>query len=192
MSKLQTAGAKREYLTADEVKALLDVFNTRYISSYRLKTIIELTVNSGLRVSEIINLKIADIDYIERELYIRNTKREAYRRVPVDKDTLSVVKDYIERAKPLEYVFESNKNTQLSRKSLDRSLKTYGEKAGIKKEKCHFHALRHTYATTLLNDENMQLIEIQELLGHKDIMTTTIYVHVDNRKLKEKRSTKLF
>lgn len=191
MADLQTQGAKREYLTKEEVEALLKVFNLRYVSSHRLRTIILLTVNSGLRVSEIINLKLNDVKYIERELYIRDTKRGSYRRVPVDVETLQVLKEYIERVNPVEYVFTSNSGTQLKRNSLDRSIKKYGDKAGIRKEKLHFHALRHTYATALLNS-GMQLIDIQALLGHKDIMTTTIYTHVNNEQLREKRSTKLF
>ncbi len=191
MSDLQTTGAKREYLTGEEVHALLNVFNTRYISSYRLRTIILLTVNSGLRVSEIVSLKVSDIDYIKRELFIQNSKRGAFRKIPVDMETLQELKTFIDETNATEYVFTNNTGKQLNRSSLDRSIKTYGKKANIQPTKLHFHALRHTYATTLLNS-GMALIDIQTLLGHKSIMTTTIYTHVNNEQLREKRATKLF
>ncbi len=178
-----------EYLTLSEVDALLNIFDIENSYELRDKAIIELMYSSGLRVSEIINLRLDDINLEEGFIKIKG-KGEKERIVPLGKIAISILKKYlIEMRHKLaknsnnNYLFLNWRGGKLSRVSIWKIIKFYARKAGIKKE-ISPHTLRHSFATHLLNN-GADLRSVQELLGHSSIATTQIYTHLNYEKLKK-------
>lgn len=176
------------YLTEDEVNKLLDIpLVTEY--DYRNKAMLELLYATGLRISELINLKINDIDY--DECYVRVFgKGKKERIVPIADVALKYVKIYIHSYRELilkdvvsDYIFISNSKKPISRQGFFKILKNEARRSGIEKVVSP-HVLRHSFATHLLS-HGANLRIIQELLGHEDISTTEIYAHLINEKLKD-------
>ena len=176
------------YLTIEEIDQLLDV---ELISpyDYRNKAMLEVLYGTGIRVSELINIKLSDIDFIED--YIRITGKGSKERIVPFND---VCKNYLEKYineyrnlllknKDSEYVFINSRSSKISRQGFFKIIKELCLKKGIKKNVSP-HLLRHSFATHLLNN-GADLRIIQELLGHSDLSTTQIYTEVLNEKLKK-------
>lgn len=176
-----------EFLTIEEVDKLLDFpLNNAY--DYRNKTMLELLYATGIRVSELINLKISDIDFDSDFIRIVG-KGSKERIVPFNdiskKYLLLYLTDYrniLLKNKTSEYLFINNLSLKISRQGFFKILKELCIKQGIKKNVSP-HTLRHSFATHLLNN-GADLRIIQELLGHSDLATTQIYTEVLNEKLK--------
>lgn len=178
-----------EYLTLNEVESLLNIFNTENPYELRDKVIIELMYSAGLRVSEITNLKLTDIDIDEGFIRIKG-KGSKERIVPLGNVAKGILTRYLMavRAKLVkklntDYLFLNWRGGRLSRVSVWKIIKFYARKAGIKKE-ISPHTLRHSFATHLLNN-GADLRSVQELLGHSSIATTQIYTHLNYEKLKK-------
>jgi len=176
------------YLTEEEVNKLLDLkLITPY--DYRNKAMLELLYATGLRISELVNLKINDINF--NECYVRVFgKGKKERIVPIADVALKYLSIYINeyRNKILngtisDYLFISNNLKNISRQGFFKILKKEVDRVGIKKNVSP-HVLRHSFATHLLS-HGANLRIIQELLGHEDISTTEIYAHLVNEKLKK-------
>ncbi|MDD2392204.1 MAG: site-specific tyrosine recombinase XerD [Bacilli bacterium] len=176
-------------LSLEEVDILLNICaNDKY--SYRNKTMIELMYATGLRISELINLKISNIDF---EMAIVRTigKGNKERIIPINEVSLKILYDYIYyyrsefiRKGNSDYLFLSNKkSTKMTRQNFFMILKKIALEKNIKTNFSP-HTLRHSFATHLLHN-GADLRIIQELLGHSDIATTQIYTHISNEKLKE-------
>ena len=177
-----------DYLTVEEVDKLLNIpLNNAY--DYRNKAMLETLYGTGIRVSELINIKISDIDF--NECYIRiYGKGSKERIVPFNDICSKYLSDYIEnyrntllKHKDSEYVFINSLSGRISRQGFFKILKEICLKQGIKKNVSP-HLLRHSFATHLLNN-GADLRIIQELLGHSDLSTTQIYTEVLNEKLKK-------
>lgn len=175
------------YLTEDEVDRLLNI-NLVTPYDYRNKAMLELLYATGLRISELCNLKLTDVD-VENCFVRVFGKGKKERIVPVTdlalKYLILYVREYrniILKDKVSEYLFISNSLTNISRQGFFKILKKECKRTGINKNVSP-HVLRHSFATHLLK-HGADLRIIQELLGHEDISTTQIYAHLVNEKLK--------
>jgi len=147
------------------------------IKNLKHRTIISLAYSTGLRVSEVCNLKIEDIDSTRKIITIKQAKGRKDRLVPLSDKMLSLMREYFKEYKPKEYLFNGQKKLTYSCNSCNKIVKKY---LG---NKYHFHLLRHSNATTLL-ENGTDLRIIQKLLGHNNIKTTEIYTHVSTELLK--------
>lgn len=180
-----------EYLTEEEVGKLLDV-EIKSPYDYRNKTILELLYSSGIRISELVNIKTPNYDSEECLIRIMG-KGSKERIVPLGDYAVNIMNDYMNNYRPLinkkhtDYVFINNRGDKISRQFIFKVIKKEALKKGIKKD-ISPHTLRHTFATHLLKN-GADLRIIQELLGHENISTTQIYTHVTNNKLKSDYET---
>lgn len=180
-----------EYLTEEEVGKLLDV-EVKSPYDYRNKTILELLYSSGIRISELVNIKTPNYDSEECLIRIMG-KGSKERIVPLGDYAVNIMNDYMNNYRPLinkkhtDYVFINNRGDKISRQFIFKIIKKEALKKGIKKD-ISPHTLRHTFATHLLKN-GADLRIIQELLGHENISTTQIYTHVTNNKLKSDYET---
>ncbi len=152
------------------------------LDNLKHKCMISLIYSAGLRRSELLNMKIADIDSKRMEIRITNAKGRKDRICPLSTTVLNLLRNYFPKYKPKEYLFEGQDGGQYSERSLALVLKRGCALAGIKKD-VNLHMLRHSYATHLL-ESGTDLRYIQELLGHKSSRTTEIYTHVSKKSLK--------
>lgn len=157
--------------------------NPRNITKLRNKLILTLLYSTGLRISELIKLKIADIDETDRTIRIRG-KGEKDRIVIFDNDTLDLIHEYLDkRGSDNELLFINQKDHMLTPRYVQFMIKDYAKKAGITK-KVTPHILRHSFATHLLKN-GVDIRAIQQLLGHSNLNTTQIYTSVDMNTLKD-------
>lgn len=175
-------------LSEEEIDKLLNIPLTDAFS-YRNKAILEIMYATGLRVSELINLKVNDID-LNMALLKTLGKGSKERIIPLGDYALNYLKLYINEYRNqlikrnlTDYLFLNNHGNKLTRQGLFKILNKLAREQGIKTE-ISPHTLRHSFATHLLNG-GADLRSIQELLGHSDISTTQIYTHVSNQKLNE-------
>lgn len=177
-----------ETLSAEEVDSLLDAPSRHSPQGLRDRAFLELMYSSGLRVTELCNLSLQDIDLDEGFLRVQAGKRGKDRLIPVGQKAVEAVQQYLHNGRP-ELVrsktgsdlFLSNRGSGMSRKTVWHWIKVYAERAGIKKP-VKPHLLRHSFATHLLSN-GADLRAIQEMLGHSDIGTTEIYTRVDTKRL---------
>ncbi|MBK9290759.1 MAG: site-specific integrase [Bacteroidetes bacterium] len=169
-------------LSKKEVKAILEA-----PTNVKHRTMLSLIYACGLRRSELLNLKPADVDAARHLLIIRNAKGKKDRVVPISDKTISMLREYYSKYKPKVWLFEGQaEGEQYSEKSLQSVLKQAITKAEIDKP-VTLHWLRHSYATHLL-ESGTDLRYIQELLGHKSSKTTEIYTHVTEKSLTKIKS----
>mgnify|MGYP000312396900 CR=1 FL=1 len=167
-----------KYLTENEVRKLLSVAS----ENPRDYAILSFLAYSGLRVSELCNLKIEDVDFHERIVRVHG-KGDKDRIVIVSPHAMEALEKYLSTRKDsLEYLFSSQKSEKITRVQVFRIVKKYARKAGIKKNVTP-HVLRHTLATTLLK-RGVDIRYIQQFLGHSSVATTQIYTHVNDEMLR--------
>ncbi len=177
-------------LSVDEVMKLLNILTDDTPYHLRNKAMIELVYATGLRVSELVNLKLVDLRLTNKMIQTIG-KGNKERIVPVNDYAIKVLRQYLLESRPKlavpskeqGYVFLNHLGGPLSRQSFFIILKEMAKEAGINKE-ISPHTLRHSFATHLL-EAGTDLRLIQEMLGHEDISTTQIYTHLSNQKLKE-------
>ena len=165
----------------EEVKDLI----TKTIN-LKHRTILCLAYSGGLRVSEIINLKIKDIDSKRMVITLRAAKGKKDRQVMLSKVLLDMLRIYFIEFKPKEWLFEGQSKEQYSTRSIEEIMKQAKKRAGITK-KGSIHGLRHSFATHLL-EGGTDLMTIKELLGHSNITTTAKYTHVSNKMISKVQS----
>lgn len=149
------------------------------------KLMLQLSYGMGLRVSEIVNLKIADIDSSRMQVLVEHAKGKKDRYVNLPETVLPLLRDYYKEYKPKEYLFEGQYG-KYSTRSVQLVFKKALNDARIKK-KIGIHGLRHSYATHLL-EYGTDISYIQKLLGHNDIKTTLGYTHVSKVQIKNVKS----
>lgn len=172
------------FLTYEELQRLFSVVDTSTPSGFRDRTILELFYSSGLRVSELIDLKLGNI-FRKKQLLLVFGKGSKERVVPYSDDAAVYLHEYIDRMRYQlmkkgdfnEYVFLNNRGGKLTRQGIWKKLKEFAILAGITKDVSP-HKLRHTFATHLL-EGGADLRSVQMLLGHSSINTTEIYTHVE-------------
>lgn len=169
-------------LSKEEVKLILESQN-----NMKHKAMLCLIYSCGLRRSELLHLKLADIDSKRNIVFIRQAKGKKDRIAPLSPKILELLRDYYKGYKPKVWLFEGQvKGEPYSEQTLQTILKQAVKKAGITKP-VTLHWLRHSYATHLL-ESGTDLRYIQELLGHSRSRTTEIYTHVSTNSLQQIRS----
>ena len=145
------------------------------------KTILMTLYSTGMRVGELLNLKVSDIDSKRGVIVIYQGKGAKDREVPLPKSLLIQLRNYYKAYRPKLFLFEGQAGGTYTATSVNHVIKDACEKAGIKKS-VSAHMFRHSYATHML-ESGTDLRYIQVLLGHKSSKTTEIYTHVSNNKL---------
>lgn len=163
---------KIEYLpTLKSKEEILNIINK--IDNLKHKTIISLIYGCGLRLNEVINLKIEHILKGQNLIKIVQSKGNKDRFIPISNNLLNLLREYYLKYKPKEYIFEGQSKNQYSGGSIEKIVKKWFGK------NFHPHLLRHSYATHLY-EQKVDLNKIQKLLGHKDIKSTQIYTRLAN------------
>lgn len=169
--------------SADEIKRMI-------LSPENIKhrTILCLAYAGGLRVSEIVNLKLADIDRSRMVITLRAAKGKKDRQVMLSEKLLDMLSAYYkdQKEKPRKWMFEGPYHTQYSTKSVQKIMYEAKLKAGVKK-KGSIHAIRHSFATHLL-ESGTDILTIKELLGHSSLRTTMTYTHVSVKHISKVQS----
>lgn len=177
-----------EVLNREEVRAILaEVKNVKH------KLMLGLIYSSGLRVSEVVKLRVRDFDFINKLVHIRQAKGAKDRVTILSEKVAGVLKKFVNNKKGDDYIFESNRGnrldgrqSRLTERSAQKVFKDALETSGIKK-RASCHSLRHSFATHLL-EAGTDIRYIQELLGHARLETTQIYTKVAANKLKTIKS----
>lgn len=175
-------------LNLDEVESLLMAPNVRDLTGARDKACLELLYATGMRASELINLKMNDIN-MEVGFAKCFGKGSKERIVPFGRKAKESIARYVEKSRPAflkkkvsNFLFLTRLGKPMSRQTLWKTVKKYAREADIKKDITP-HSLRHSFATHIL-ERGADLRIVQELLGHADISTTQIYTHVSKDRLK--------
>lgn len=179
-------------LEEEEQQQLINVFNERYPTALRNKTMIKLMLDSGLRLSEVINLKWEHINLMSGKLEVIEGKGAKDRIIYINEETIKQLKSWKDRqAKKLQekgqpkakLVFTTLKGKKLNPANVRSMVYNYSDKAGITK-KISPHTFRHTFATDLYREtSNIRLV--QKALGHSDLSTTMIYTHIVDDELEQ-------
>ena len=173
-------------LTPHEVELLLDQPDSECVKGKRDKAMLELLYATGIRVSELINLDINDVNTVMGFIKCTGTKKE--RIVPMGNVARIAVNDYILNSRPImakdeNSLFVNCNGAKLSRQGFWKIIKQYQKQAGISADITP-HTLRHSFAAHLL-ENGADLKSIQEMLGHSDISSTQIYSQLMNSRLKD-------
>jgi integrase/recombinase XerD len=177
-----------EFLSVEEVERLLAQPKANTHAGLRDRAMIELMYSTGLRVSELCELKVGDIQMDPGCLRCIG-KGNKERLVPVGRQALSMVQKYFRESRPnflrgsSPYMFLNQQGRKIGRITFWKTLRDYGRKAALRKPLTP-HMLRHSFATHLL-DRGADLRSVQMMLGHSDISTTQIYTHVVEERLKQ-------
>ncbi len=178
-----------KFLTFEEVERLMEQPDEATRKGIRDRAMIELLYATGLRVSELINLKREDLK-IEMGMLTCSGKGSKERIVPVGDSALSKISRYLREARgeykksdQNPYLFLSNRGKPMTRQSFWKIIKKYALRANIEKNVTP-HILRHSFATHLL-ENGANLRSVQMMLGHSDISTTQIYTHINKERLKQ-------
>ena len=168
-------------LDVDQIKSLLEAGANSTIEIRDL-AMFELFYSSGIRLSELAQLNLTDIDLTDKTLMVRSGKGGKSRMLPIGSKAVAAINTWLEhRIKSITStetaLFISTRGTRLGQRSIELRLKQWCKKKGIA-ENIHPHMLRHSFATHLL-ESSQDLRAVQELLGHSNISTTQIYTHLD-------------
>ena len=171
-------------MSEDEVERLLRSPNIELDLENRDKAMIEMLYATGMRISELINLKITDID-LERSVLKVLGKGSKERLIPFGEKALDSLNSYLAKRKKslAKEVFISNRGKKMTRTGFWQRIKIYLSREGLK-DSISPHTLRHAFATHLLN-RGADLRSVQLLLGHSDLSTTQIYTHIAKQRLGE-------
>jgi len=168
-------------LSEEEVKQIINC-----VSNLKHKAILLTIYSAGLRISEAVNLKIADIDSKRKVIIIKDAKGKKDRNSLLSEKLLVVLREYFKQYKPKIWLFEG----QFGGRYSDRSIQNVFRKACIDAKimkKVSVHSLRHSFATHLL-ERGTDLRYIQELLGHSSSKTTEIYTHITRKGMEQVKS----
>ena len=178
-------------LSIQEVERLLDEPNLGTLDGYRDKTMLELLYATGMRVSELVNVPVKNVD-MKMQYVIVMGKGSKERMLPLGRTALHYLEHYLSVVRPqllhgkpdaAAELFVTGWGGPMTRERFYEIIVAYGKSAGISKRVTP-HMLRHSFATHLLNN-GTDLRIVQELLGHADISTTQIYTHLDVERLRE-------
>lgn len=160
---------------------IIKLFN--HISNLKHKCILMAIYSGGLRLSEVVNLKVSDIDSKRMMVFIKGGKGRKDRYTILSKELLNCLREYYIKEKPKDWLFEGTTGGQYSSRSVQAIMKAAVKRAGIKKH-ATVHTLRHSFATHML-ENGTDLRYIQNLLGHNSSRTTEIYTHITTKGLEQ-------
>jgi integrase/recombinase XerD len=175
-------------MSEDDVETLLNAPIQDSFIGYRDKAMLELLYATGVRVSELINIKFSDID-LTRSIVKVLGKGSKERLIPFGESANEYMKIYLEHRsqrainRSIQFIFVSTKNSKISREAFWHRIKFYSRKINISIN-ISPHTLRHAFATHLLN-RGADLRSVQLLLGHSDLSTTQIYTHIAKQRLSD-------
>jgi integrase/recombinase XerD len=177
-----------ETLNELQVEEFLEKIDTKAVHGLRDRAIIELLYASGLRISELTNVRLENFNFEERVVRVTG-KGNKTRLVPVGRKACEALAAYLSTERPTlvkqrtgSEIFLSVRGTKLTTARVWQIVKKHAQRAGLEKN-VYPHLLRHSFATHLLGN-GADLRIIQEMLGHADISTTQVYTHVDQQRLK--------
>ena len=195
----QRKSLPKDLLTTKEVRRLLSIPDTNTVVGFRDRVILEIFWSTGMRISELLSLAVADVNFSEGLLTIRQGKGGKDRVVPVGQGTLNWLREYLDKVRPLlaqqaqknqkpetrnqELLFPGRRGKRLDKTGVHAKLKVYQKRARLKKN-LFSHLFRHTLATEMLR-RGADLRHIQELLGHEKLTTTQKYTHIVREELKK-------
>jgi site-specific recombinase XerD len=148
------------------------------ITNKKHKAILSLAYSVGLRVSEVVNLRVSDIDGTRGVINIRQSKGRKDRVVPLSDNLRQILREYYKEYRPKDYLFSGQNNSKYSVSSCGKLVKNY-----LGEDK-HFHLLRHSSLTSML-EGGTDLRTIQSIAGHSKVDTTSIYLHISTQHLKQ-------
>lgn len=159
-------------LSQQEIKMLL-----RAPKLLKHRVLFAIIYDCGLRISELVNLKISDVDFDRMRLHIRESKHKKDRYVPISSHTTRGIRKYLNTSNPTNWLFNGKiRGEQFSREGIRHAFRSAVRKTSIKKEIC-VHTLRHSYATHLL-EMGLDIVSVKNQLGHAEISTTMMYLHI--------------
>ncbi|MBE6139693.1 MAG: tyrosine recombinase XerC [Firmicutes bacterium] len=176
-----------KYLNFDEVERLLSSFDNNSFMGIRNSLILEILYSTGIRVSEITNIKLNDISLSNKSIMVTG-KGNKQRIVYFGSKCLNLLDSYIKKSYPIlnengsDYLILSKTGKKINEREIRKVVDEAAIIAGIK-IKISPHVLRHTFATHMLN-EGADLRSVQELLGHENLSTTQVYTHLSNEKIR--------
>jgi integrase/recombinase XerD len=183
----------RSILTGPEAKKVIHAPDTKTVTGYRDRAILEVFYSTGIRRSELIHLQLADVDYHEGFVRVNSGKGRKDRVVPIGKIACRYIENYIKAVRPMlvkdpadNHLFLTVNGTRISKNRVWELVKIYSKKTKIKKN-ISPHTFRHTCATLMLRNK-ANIRHIQELLGHASLETTQVYTSVSIADLKEVHS----
>ncbi|MEE8574685.1 MAG: tyrosine recombinase, partial [Thermodesulfobacteriota bacterium] len=178
------------FLTLEEVDLLLDAPALNHPKGVRDKTMLEVLYATGLRVTELTGLRLNDIN-LQLGTITTIGKGSKERIVPIGSEAMRWIMRYVKESRPQilkgqesQYLFITARGTKMTRQNFWVIIKKYAVICGIETDRIKPHALRHSFATHLL-ERGVDLRHVQVMLGHSDISTTQIYTHVTNERLKK-------
>ncbi|NQY25695.1 MAG: tyrosine recombinase XerC [Piscirickettsiaceae bacterium] len=168
-------------LDVDQMSGLLDGTRQDTLVACRDRAIMELFYSSGLRLAELANLNLRDVDFGDHLVYVTG-KGNKNRVIPVGNKAIQALQNWLKKRDELDFfeqtaLFITQQGRRLGVRSIQKRLNFWGKKQGIS-DNVHPHRLRHAFASHML-EASGDLRAVQELLGHADISTTQIYTHVD-------------
>jgi len=176
-------------LTETEVDELLQAPDITDVIGHRDKAMLELMYATGLRVSELITLKMSQVNFNQGVIRVVG-KGNKERLVPIGEESVKWLEDFISTSRTdilqkqqIDFLFPTKRGQSMTRQTFWYAIKRYSKKAGIRKN-ISPHGLRHAFATHLLN-HGADLRVVQLLLGHSDLSTTQLYTHIAKNELKE-------
>lgn len=175
-----------KFLTQDEIARLFSA-----IKNKRDRALFLIAYRHGLRASEVGRLIVSDIDFKKLRIMLHRLKGSHSGEHPLQTDEAKSLKAYLRSRKAaIPVLFSSNRNDPISRSMLHRLMRTYGSIANLPKDKQHFHVLKHSIATHLL-DAGADVRFVQDWLGHANIQNTVIYTYLTST-TREEKARKLF
>jgi len=141
------------------------------------RVLFALIYDCGLRISELVNLKISDIDFDRKQVHVRQSKHKKDRYIPVSAITTNGLRKYLQTSNPVTWLFNGKvRGEQISRAGIRHAFRGCIKKSCIQKQVC-IHTLRHSYATHLL-EMGQDIVSVKNQLGHVDVATTMMYLHI--------------
>ncbi|MBQ9012626.1 MAG: tyrosine recombinase [Bacilli bacterium] len=175
-------------LTDSEIERLLEQPDTSELKGQRDKTMLEVLYATGIRVTELISLRLEDVNLING--FIRVKKKNSERHIPLGKLALKSLKEYMENVRPLlirsedeKTLFINTNGQKMTRQGYWKILKQYKDQAKIDKEITP-HTIRHSFAVHML-ENGAEVKTVQELLGHTDVASTMLYTQIANMSTKD-------
>lgn len=191
IESLKTKQKNPDFLYIDEMEELLDSIDTSTPLGVRNKAMLELMYASGLRCSEVVNLKLTQVDF-QNQILLIHGKGNKDRYVPFHDYACDWLKDYIDDARKAlmnvqhqdhDFVFVNKNGGQMTNRGIQNIVERISMNYDASR-KIHPHTFRHSFATHLL-ESGVDLRVVQELLGHANLSTTQVYTHISNKYLKE-------
>ena len=175
-----------DYLTQDEIKQFLDSIQPNDSNEFRDLVLLSLLYDSAARASELLNIRVMDLNLNNNYSVLLHGKGNKDRRVPLTENTTQMLKTYIEKnnLSSTSYLFHNNRNEKHTTKMIEHIIKKYLMKSNITNKNIHPHSIRRSRAMHLL-ESGVSLIYIRDLLGHSNITTTEIYARTNDELIRQ-------